>query len=52
MDWSTSAPAPQGIFWPSGCVSFAGEVVVPSAAAIVKRVVHVRFLGAAGLENW
>ena len=52
LDWSTSAPAPQGIFWPSGCVSFAGGVVVPSAGAIVKRVVHVRFLGAAGLENW
>ena len=51
LDWSTSAPAPQGIFWPSGCVSFAGGVVVPSAAAIVKRVVHVLFSESQD-ENW
>ena len=51
MDWSTSAPTPQEIFCPSGWVSFAGGVVEPSAAAIVKRVVQVRFLGAADVEN-
>ena len=42
---------PQGIFWPSGWVSFAGGVTEPSVAAIVKRVVQVRFLGATGVEN-
>ena len=52
MDGSASAPTPHGIFAPPGCVSFAGGVVLPSAAAIVKRVVHVRFVGAAGVENW
>ena len=52
LDWSTSAPTPHEIFWPSGWVSFAGVVTEPSDAAIVKRVVQVRFLGAAGVENW
>lgn len=42
---------PQGIFWPSGWVSFAGAVTEPSVAAIVKRVVQVRFFDAAGVEN-
>ena len=52
MDGSVSAPTPHEIFCPSGCVSFAGGVVDPSAPAIVKRVVQVRFLGAAAVENW
>ena len=52
MDGSTSAPMPHGILSPFGCVAFAGGVVLPSAAAIVKRVVHVRFFGAAGVLNW
>ncbi len=52
MEGSTRAPVPQGIFWPSGSVSFSGSTVLPSAPAIVKRVVHKRFFGAAGEENW
>ncbi len=52
VDGSTSAPVPQGMFWPSGSFWFSGAVVLPSAAAIVKRVVQVRFAGSAGVENW
>ena len=38
--------------WPSGWVWLAGAVVEPSAPAIVKRVVQVRFDGDEGEENW
>ena len=40
------------MFWPLGSFWFSGVVVLPSAAAIVKRVVQVRLAGAAGVENW
>lgn len=37
---ATSEPVPHGIEAPPGCVELEGSVVVPSAAAMVKRVVH------------
>ena len=52
MDGSVRVPTPQGIAAPPGCVAFVGVVVLPSAPAIVKRVVQVRFVGAAGVLNW
>ena len=52
VEGSTRAPVPQGMAEPSGSVAFVGSVVVPSEAAIVKRVVQVRLEGAAGEENW
>lgn len=42
---------PQGMASPFGWVVFAGAVVVPSAAAIVKRVVQ-RMEEDAGVVNW
>ena len=47
---SVSAPVPQGIACPSGCVALGGETVEPSAPARAKRVVQVRFWPSA--ENW
>ena len=52
LDGSARTPTPQGFASPFGCVALAGAVVVPSAAAIAKRPVQVRFAGAAGVENW
>lgn len=50
----TSAPVPHGIAAPPapGWVGLVGGVEPPLASASVKRVVHVFFVGAAGVENW
>jgi len=46
------APSPHGIFSPvPGWIGFAGGTEVPSAPAIVKRVVQDRIV-AVGLVNW
>ena len=52
VEGSTSAPVPQGMAKPSGWEAFAGSVVLPSAPAMVKRVVQVRAETFAGEENW
>ena len=52
VEGSTRLPEPQGMAEPSGWVLFAGSVVEPSEPAMVKRVVQVRFVGAAEVENW
>ena len=55
VEGSTRAPVPQGMGLlgsvEPGWSAFSGAVVLPSAAAIVKRVVQRMVLGAAGVEN-
>lgn len=46
-----SAPVPQGMAWPPGCVAWGGGVVFPVVSAIAKRVVH-RVVLEAGDVNW
>lgn len=46
----TMAPVPHPIACPSGCVGFGAGTVVPSAAAMVKRVVYVA--GCPFCVNW
>lgn len=48
---SVSAPVPQGIAAPPGCVAFVGGVVAPESDAMAKRPVQVVF-AAAGAVNW
>lgn len=48
---SVSAPVPQGIAAPPGCVAFVGVVVAPESEAMAKRPVQVVF-AAAGAVNW
>jgi len=49
-DGSVSAPIPQGIDCPSGCVVLGAATVLPLASAMAKRVVQVLF-GEDGSEN-
>jgi len=51
-DGSTSAPRPQGMASPSGCVAFGGGVLAPLELAMMKRPVQVRLAGSEGEENW
>jgi len=50
-DGLVSAPRPQAMAVPSGCVAFAAGVLFPSASAIVKRPVQVLFTASAAM-NW
>ena len=52
VEGSTSAPVPHSMVVPSVVVELVGAVELPSAAAMVKRVVQVRFEGNAEVENW
>ena len=52
VEGSTRAPWPHGLASPLGCVALGGVVVAPVESAIAKRPVQVKFVGAAGVENW
>lgn len=51
VEGSTSAPTPQGMAWPSGCVVLGAATTFPSVLPMANRVVQVR-LAAPLAVNW
>jgi len=52
LDCPSMPPTPQPMAVPFGCVGFGAATVVPSASAMVKRVVYVGLVASPLLMNW